>query len=81
MARCYKCQRFGHLVKYCNGEKSGCSLCAGEHYLLQNCLEKQRKKEKVGCINFRRRKRVETKLDAGCPMFENAAKRQNERIN
>lgn len=82
VARCYKCQRFGHIAKHCTGEKSGCSFCAGEHEY-KDCPDKN-KKDKVCCINCRREKRVETKHDAGwrgCPVFEKAVKRQNERID
>ena len=28
--RCYKCQRFGHLPKFCNNQRR-CELCAGLH--------------------------------------------------
>lgn len=30
LARCYKCQRYGHVAKVCQNKET-CSYCAGEH--------------------------------------------------
>lgn len=82
VARCYKCQRFGHVAKHCNDAKSGCSYCAGEHEY-KVCPNKK-DKEKVCCANCKREGRTEDKHDAGwrwCPAYEKAVKRQNEKID
>src|SRR5436190_13558661 len=78
VARCYKCQRYGHVAKHCSSEKPSCSHCAMEHDY-KDCPDKN-KKEKACCVNCKREKRENTKHEAGwrkCPSYEKAVKRQN----
>jgi len=80
--RCYKCQRHGHIAKYCASAKVSCSYCAGEHDH-KECQEKNNK-EKVCCANCQREGKQDMKHDAGwkkCPAYQVAAKRYNERID
>lgn len=82
VARCYKCQRYGHIAKHCSGEKMACSYCAGEH-TFKDCPKKNNK-DRVCCINCKREGRVDDKHDAGwrgCPAYEKAVKRNNEKID
>lgn len=82
VARCYKCQRYGHVAKHCNSEKPRCSYCAGEHDF-KDCPDRS-KKDKVCCVNCKRDGRVEVKHEVGwrrCPAYEKAVKRQNEKID
>jgi hypothetical protein len=82
VARCYKCQRFGHIAKHCTAVKPCCSHCAGEHEY-KDC-ESKNKKGAACCANCKRENRVDTKHEAGsraCPAYEKAVKRQNEKID
>lgn len=82
VARCFKCQRYGHVAKHCSSDKPDCSFCAGEHDY-KDCPNKN-KKEKARCVNCMREGREEDKHDAGwrqCPSYERAVKRQNEKTD
>lgn len=82
VARCYKCQRFGHVAKHCTAVNPCCSHCAGEHEY-KDC-ENKKKKGAVCCANCKRENRVDPKHEAGsrnCPVYEKAVKRQNEKID
>ncbi|XP_054259232.1 golgin subfamily A member 6-like protein 22 [Macrosteles quadrilineatus] len=82
VARCFKCQKFGHVAKHCKSETPACSHCAGEHDY-KDCPNKG-KKEKVRCINCVRDKKENSKHEARsrkCPAYEKAVRRQNEKID
>lgn len=79
--RCYKCQRYGHVAKLCNGDKTVCPHCSGDHEI-KDC--KKTGKEGARCINCVREGRTEVKHPAnwkGCPGYEKAVKRYNEQID
>lgn len=81
VARCYKCQRFGHVAKHCADKKLSCSQCSGEHDF-KDCKRKQN--EGAKCINCAREGRSDSKHPAswrGCPVYEKAVKRHNEQID
>jgi len=81
VTRCYKCQRYGHVAKYCSSQSS-CSHCAGEHDY-KECPDKE-KNEKVSCGNCKRDKRERYDHSVGskkCPAYEIAVKRLNEKID
>lgn len=82
VARCYKCQRYGHIAKHCTAVKPCCSHCAGEHEFKE--CENKRKKGAACCANCKRENRADTKHEAGsknCPAYEKAVKRHNEKID
>jgi len=82
VARCYKCQRYGHIAKHCNHEKPSCSHCAGEHEY-KDCPDKG-KKEKECCANCKREKRQNMKHNVAskkCTSYEKAIKRRNEKTD
>ncbi|XP_046673231.1 uncharacterized protein LOC124362614 [Homalodisca vitripennis] len=81
LARCYKCQRFVHVAKFCTNDKPSCSHCAKEH-VFKDC--KNTKKEEARCANCSREDRLDARHPAswrGCPAYEKAVKRYNEQID
>lgn len=81
VARCYKCQRFGHVAKHCAEKKLSCSHCSGEHDF-KDC--KAIDSDRAKCINCAREGRSEARHPAswrGCPVYEKAVKRHNEQID
>ncbi|KAG8255175.1 hypothetical protein J6590_108728 [Homalodisca vitripennis] len=82
IARCFKCQRFGHIARHCTSLKPSCSYCAEEHDY-KDCPNKK-KKEAVCCANCKREGRGDLNHDAGsrrCPVYEKAVKRNNDKID
>lgn len=79
--RCYNCQKYGHVAKYCKSETPSCSQCAGEHSF-KECPDKN--KENVCCVNCKRDGRPDFKHEVRwkkCPFYEKAMKRYNEKID
>lgn len=59
VTRCYKCQRFGHVSKYCKASQDICSQCSKEGHKVRDCSDKQ--KDPV-CSNCTRAKRSAQKV-------------------
>lgn len=49
--RCYKCQSFGHVSKYCKAENGIYGHCSSEGHAFKNCLKKN---SNPTCINCKR---------------------------
>ena len=71
--RCYNCQRFGHLAKYCTAEVR-CSRCAEKH-TIQECS----KNEKVKIICAKLQWAASDKLH-GLPKIQNSQRNQKNSI-
>lgn len=81
VARCFKCQRYGHVAKFCTNKTETCSFCAGEHDF-KTC--KKERKENAKCVNCTREGKTDVKHPSswrGCPAYEKAVKRHNEQID
>lgn len=51
VSRCYKCQSFGHVSKYCKATNDVCGHCGCEGHTFNNCPKKN---ESPVCINCKR---------------------------
>lgn len=74
VTRCYQCQQYGHLAKYCKANKPTCSRCGEEGHNHKECRQP---KEVEACANCRMAKK-ESKHRVGtmkCPIYARAVER------
>ena len=58
--RCYNCQLFGHIAKYCTKEPL-CHLCGGKKHPNKNCVNR------IFCVNCKKEGHPSTSRE--CPTF------------
>lgn len=76
VSRCFKCQGYGHVEKYCtNTGPTVCSHCGGEGHSFQGCSKKE---EEAVCVVCKAAKKASN--DRGgtksCPIYMNAVERR-----
>lgn len=78
VVRCYKCQTYGHVGKYCRN-KQVCPHCTGEHDL-KNC---KRKDQSPRCANCRAANREyhHDLTSTKCPEYERAVRIAYEKVD
>lgn len=78
VARCYKCQRYGHVAKVCLN-KEVCSFCAGEHKFA-DCKAKD---DQVQCVNCHtnRDNSYHAATWKNCPTYKRQVERYFSRID
>jgi hypothetical protein len=74
ITRCYKCQRFGHIAKYCREQETTCGLCA-EHHETRQCLKQESDHKCINCVRFNRLKNVTKKADEKHTVFSDKCQR------
>lgn len=74
LSRCYKCQGYGHIAKYCRQENSTCSHCAQDGHKESEC---QKKGEPAKCASCKRFKKPmdHSIFDKNCPAYKFALER------
>lgn len=87
VTRCFRCQRYGHISKFCTNEKEVCGLCAKEHST-KECVESEGKNSK--CVNCERannrngavkRDSNHTSFDRNCPTYKGSMTFIDERTD
>jgi hypothetical protein len=70
VTRCFNCQKYGHVSKYCQSEKQ-CGICAATNHETRNCMVKDNE-QKHKCANCVRSRQSNTNHQAGdseCPIY------------
>ena len=68
VSRCYKCQSFGHVSKFCKAKVETCGHCGLQGHTFKNCPKAE---EKQICINCKRESRSydHSSRSAECPAY------------
>lgn len=78
VVRCYKCQQYGHVAKYCRN-KSVCSHCA-ENHDIKECKNKNRPAKCSNCIMAKRAADHQLN-DSKCPEYIRATRIAHEKVD
>ena len=73
--RCYRCQNYGHIAKFCPASSEKCGHCAGEGHSLKGCPNLDKPPSSGACKN-RRKTSIHSNRSKTCPSYLQAA-RQN----
>ena len=77
--RCYKCQKYGHVSKYCQ-QKDVCGHCAQVGHTFKNCSNKEAPSQCAAC-KVNKLPAAHRVVDRTCPSFLRAARVQLSRTN
>ena len=69
ITRCYKCQSFGHIAKYCRAESTTCGHCAQTGHRRANCTKLEAPPKCAVCNRFGKDDRHDT-TDNECPALK-----------
>lgn len=72
VTKCYKCQGYGHISKYCDKE-TVCSCCAEAHKFSE-CPNKDKPRKCINCIKQKRDSNHDS-MDKKCPSYKLALER------
>lgn len=79
-SRCYKCQRHGHISRFCVG-KEACSHCAKEGHTYEQCPAKEEPPKCVNCSRSRRGDAGHGSNSKVCPFYKASIEWRVARIN
>lgn len=71
VSRCYKCQGYGHIAKYCRIDYEICAHCAESGHSTKECTSRDKN---ANCVNCRKagKKGDHAASNADCPMHKKA---------
>lgn len=82
VTRCYNCQLYGHVAKYCTEMKKICSYCSAAEHLVADSQDRKNNKGPTCAACKRAKKKSDHSInDKLCPAFKVALDRIIERTN
>lgn len=82
VTRCFKCQMYGHIAKFCRDEESTCSYCAETNHISKECPAMKAGKPAACPPCKRAKKRSDhSVLNKSCPAYKAALERVINRTN
>lgn len=82
VSRCYNCQLYGHVAKFCIQKEKTCSFCSGKGHTMQECQEKKNNKTPTCAACKRAKKKSDHSInDKACPAYKMALDRIIERTD
>ena len=67
LSRCFNCQRYGHIAKYCKNAKPTCAHCAEEGHTIKECRKTTKAQKCAACRAVGRPH--DHKADKNCPTY------------
>jgi hypothetical protein len=71
VARCFKCQKFGHISKYCRAKEEVCGHCAASGHSKKDCTKKESAPICANCKLSKKRSDHSVE-DSNCPCYRTA---------
>lgn len=82
VTRCYKCQTYGHISKFCQEETQVCSYCSKSGHKQLDCPDKKANKSPTCASCKKARKKSDHSInDKACPAYKAALERIIERTD
>lgn len=80
LSRCYKCQCFGHVAKYCQAKHDTCGHCGQDGHSFKDC---PRKTKNPVCINCKRANKPHNHSNRAndCPAYKSALENSIKKID
>lgn len=80
VTRCYNCQLYGHVAKYCTESNKVCSFCSITGHIVSKCPDKRNNKNPTRSACKRAKKKADHSInDKLCPAYNVALERIIER--
>lgn len=82
VTRCYNCQLYGHVAKFCIQKSKTCSYCSKEGHMIADCPDKKEAKNPTCAACKKARKKADHSVnDKMCPAYKAAYDRVIERTD
>lgn len=79
--RCFKCQQFGHIAKFCEKTKDTCGHCATEGHNYKECTLREQPPVCTNCKKANRGNTAHASNSRACPLYQSRVEFRVARIN
>lgn len=80
LTRCYRCQSFGHIAKYCKASSDTCGHCGEDGHNFENCPNKNKRETCVHCKRIKKSDEHSSRAK-NCPVYMMALEQYINKIN